>query len=377
MPILRILFWNELFLPAIGGAEIFTARLGHGLIERGHHVSVVADRIPATLLDAELIKKISVHRFPFRASLRSLTKQSEPSLEFPQIMKAIRSLKEQGGFDIVHVNFSGPNLLFHLRTLNSSDAPTIVTFQTALSAKSGYEAGLVRKLLQAATRVVSVSEAALENVVQCTGYPRERISVIYPGIPPALFGTSPERQCDIPTVAFIGRLVKDKGADLAIRAMLSLRGAARLNVIGDGPERSNLRALADELSLEETVIFSGYVSNGTRRKMLSEASILVVPSRHEELFGMVAAEGAFSSLPVVTCSTGGLPEVVLDGVTGIVVPTNDAEALSSAIHKLSSEPVLAKKMGEAGRQRALKKFSIEKTIDDYESLYKSAIRQIT
>jgi glycosyltransferase involved in cell wall biosynthesis len=84
---------------------------------------------------------------------------------------------------------------------------------------------------------------------------------------------------------------------------------------------------------------------------------------------MVAAEGSLSSLPVVVSDTGGLPEVVQDGVTGIVVPKDEPQALSQALQKLLSNPALAKEMGKAGRERVRKKFLLEKTVDDYENLY--------
>jgi len=368
---LRILFWNELYLPAIGGAEIFTARLARGLQERGHSVAVVADQLPHSLPPRETIDQIPVYRFPFRAALRALSDPAaagEAQFEFMKISKAVRALKSEGMFDIVHVNFSGPGPLFHLRTRQQDRSGMVVTLQTALTAKAGGEAGLARDLLRAADRVVAVSQPAAKNIELCAGYPLDKISVIYPGIPGDLFAPSTPRP-GLPTIVFIGRLVTDKGADCAIRAMQPLRGRARLVVIGDGPEKAALENLAAELSLTESVHFTGYISDDERRKFLAEATAMLVPSRHEELFGMVAAEGSLSSLPVVVSDTGGLPEVVQDGVTGIVVPKDEPQALSQALQKLLSNPALAKEMGKAGRERVRKKFLLEKTVDDYENLY--------
>ncbi len=371
---LNILFWNEPYLPMIGGVELFTARLAAVLISRGHRVSVVADRIPSNTSEFEVIDGVSVYRFPFRKTFQALSGPGAEGMEqFSAIIRRIKSLKRDLQPDIVHINFTGPTPLFHFRTLADSVSQTVVTFQAALFDQPASIEGLVSTILEKAKSVVAVSRAAARNIERHTGFPLNRISIVFPGIPHALFAAHPEKSAAEPTVVFLGRLVKDKGVDIAIQAMAILKHGAKLSVIGDGPERPALEALVQQLDLQHSVHFAGRVDDDTRRDMLAKAHVMIVPSRHEELFGMVAAEGALSSLPVIAARMGGLPEVVADGETGIIVPPDDPVALAQALDRVLADPQLAARMGRNGRERALREFSLENTADRYERIYFDAL----
>lgn len=371
---LRIVFWNETYLPQIGGVEVFTERLGTGLMRRGHEIFVIADQIPQGSPKSETLNGIAVHRFPFRAAFRSVNNPGDvprAPRQLVRIRQDVMELKARIGADIVHVNFHGPSSYFHLGGIRSATHRTVVAFQTALTTKAG-EDGLIRSLLKEAVAVVTPSRAAARNIEVCTAYPSERISVIAPGIPADDVTGKADRGSGLPSVIFVGRLVEEKGADVAVRAMHQLNGTAKLDIIGDGPQRATLEELTRELSLEGVVRFYGQVGDDQKRRMLAEASVMIVPSRHEELFGMVAAEAALASLPVVASDRGGLPEVVTDQETGILIPPDDASALAAALRRLLDDPALAAKMGRAGRSRTLREYSLEKMVDRYETLYFAA-----
>jgi glycogen synthase len=368
---LRIVFWNETYLPRIGGVEIFTERLGRGLIERGHEIYVVTEGPATASPKSETVNGISIHRFPFREAFVSENdpnKHSGAPRQLARITKKITKLKEEVRPDIVHVNFYGPSSYFHLKTARRLPTKTVVTFQTALTTMAG-EDGLVQALLREAAVVIAPSRAAARNIALSTGYSLNQISVIAPGVPHGMSPPAIDSGSGLPTVVFLGRLVEDKGADIAVRAMHALKGIANLNIVGDGPQRPALENLARELSLEETVHFFGQVSDDQRGQMIANAFAMVVPSRHEELFGMVAVEGALSSLPVVAASRGGLPEVVKHRETGIIIPPDDPTALSAALRGLLNDRGVASAMGRAGRSRALRKFSLEEAIIRHETLY--------
>ena len=102
---------------------------------------------------------------------------------------------------------------------------------------------------------------------------------------------------------------------------------------------------------------------------MNEATFVVMPSRWEEAFGLVALEAALMERPVIATRVGGLPEIVVDGVTGILVEKENSEELASAISRLLKNPEEAIKMGRAARVRAEAMFTLEHHIDAYESLY--------
>jgi glycosyltransferase involved in cell wall biosynthesis len=123
------------------------------------------------------------------------------------------------------------------------------------------------------------------------------------------------------------------------------------------------------------VRFAGQVDDTERRRLLSESFVVVVPSLHEELFGMVAVEGALSGLPVIASAIGGLQEIVEHGRTGFLFPAGNAGALARHLRTLIADPAASRRMGTAGRAKALLHYTIEHTADSYEHIYASAIRR--
>jgi glycogen(starch) synthase len=135
-------------------------------------------------------------------------------------------------------------------------------------------------------------------------------------------------------IVFLGRLVSDKGCDLALRALALLRQdnlTPSLTVIGDGPEIAALKQLASELDLSPQVQFLGAIAEG-RGKIVARHKIMVVPSAWEEPFGVVALEGIAAGCGVVASRSGGLPEAV--GPCGVFFPKGDVAALASALKSL-------------------------------------------
>ena len=125
-----------------------------------------------------------------------------------------------------------------------------------------------------------------------------------------------------------------------------------------------------ELGLSDAVRFLGFVS--PVQTAIENAAIVVVPSLGEG-FGMVALEAMERSRPVIASAVGGLPEIVVDGETGLVVPPGDAEALAEAMVALASDLPRAAAMGEAGRRRAIESFTEDRSTSGIEALYRRAL----
>ena len=169
-----------------------------------------------------------------------------------------------------------------------------------------------------------------------------------------------------PLIGSVGRLDPVKGHDLLIRAFAKLQDPqARLILIGDGEKRAEYETLAQELGISDRVRFTGWREDVG--DLLEALDLFVFPSRNEGM-GRAAVEAMAAGLAVVAARTGGLPEVVRDGETGLLVPPDDADALAAAIARLLARPEERMAMGEAGRKLA-QNFGAERMCERLETLY--------
>jgi glycosyltransferase involved in cell wall biosynthesis len=148
----------------------------------------------------------------------------------------------------------------------------------------------------------------------------------------------------------------------------------RVSVAGEGEERPALEALARELGVATHVDFVGPLPHIAAVEFLAESDIVIVPSLIEP-FGLVALEAAQAGRPVVASAVDGLPEVVVHGETGLLVPPSDPRALSDAIAALLLDRPRADALGAAGRRRAETAFRWDDYVDAYERLFRSLSAQ--
>lgn len=169
----------------------------------------------------------------------------------------------------------------------------------------------------------------------------------------------------------LARLVpeKDLGTLLhAFRIALSQNSALRLRIYGDGPERRSLKELATQLLIEDRTVFGGVFAKSHLPAIMRTID-LMVQSSVSEGFGVALIEGMAFGKPAVATAVGGVPEVIEDGVTGVLVPPSDPGALASAILVISSDVELYQRMSRAARQRYLTCFTPEQVIPRYVALY--------
>jgi glycosyltransferase involved in cell wall biosynthesis len=142
-----------------------------------------------------------------------------------------------------------------------------------------------------------------------------------------------------PLFVFTGRLAREKGVDTLLHALASARARgleARLRVVGDGPLRSALQDLTDSLGLDGAVEFTGWLPLERIESQLADAWALVAPSVWAEPLGLTALEAVVRGIPVIASATGGLAETVEHGVTGLLFPNNDADALAACLVDVGS-----------------------------------------
>jgi glycosyltransferase involved in cell wall biosynthesis len=176
---------------------------------------------------------------------------------------------------------------------------------------------------------------------------------------------SPDRDWSFPRLLSAGRIVHQKGLDLAMRALGGLKELTwEWHIAGDGPQMQVLQSMAKELGIGERVFFHGWQSPPQLMKQYQQANLFLFPSRHE---GMPNAllEAMASGLPVVASCIAGNEELVMDGKTGCLVPSEDADALQRALKKLLLDSALREQMGRASRQRVEENYSWESTAQQY------------
>lgn len=362
---MRILHLVENFYPKIGGAQYVAGQLASAQATRGDAIEVVVTGPRGELPVHDYWNEIPVHRFDFRTALE--TRNVEKILE---AISGVKKLRKAFSPDVTHVHLWGPGAALHLQTNQISPAPWVVTVHVPVPKPVHGSSDNLGNILRTANAVVAISESIRQNVLTHNVDPA-RISLIYNAVhmPARQFSSLPWNP---PLLLVIGRIVPEKGFDLAIDALACLKGwgsTARLVIVGDGPDRPKLERQAKDLGIAERTEFLGWVAPDEVPGVLNRSTILLVPSRWDEPFGLVAVEAALAGRPVVAARIGGLSEVVLDGRTGLLVPPNDPDALAASIFKLLNNKTLATQLGLAGAENAKERFSLGMFLANYDGVY--------
>jgi colanic acid/amylovoran biosynthesis glycosyltransferase len=240
-----------------------------------------------------------------------------------------------------------------------------------------FEIGL-HKLMESASAIVTVSDYAARFLKDRFPTSSAKIHCIYNGLDLSQF-----RRADfsgaIPSIVAVGRLIEKKGFGDLVRACDLLKNRGRefhCQIIGEGPLEKELRAQIEELGLQTDVTLAGPQPQKQIVSQLAAAWVLVLPCIAEKSGAMdnlptVIMEGMAAGLPVISTPIGGVPEMVVDNETGFVVPSGDVVALADAIEKVIVDLARARKLGQAGHERAQNLFSIEKTVRELRTLFRS------
>jgi glycosyltransferase involved in cell wall biosynthesis len=218
---------------------------------------------------------------------------------------------------------------------------------------------------------IAISRGLARYLEDVEGFDRESFEIVHYGIDPD--GEPKPYANGVPRLLCVGRLIPIKGHLVLLRAFAAARRqlpGLELDIAGRGPLEPALKALARELGIADSVRFLGHVA--PVQSAIERAAVVVVPSMGEG-FGMVALEAMERGRPVIAAEIGGLGELVRDGETGVLVPAGEAEPLAEAIVRVAGDLELARRMGEAGRQRALSRFQQTFCTERTELLYDEAL----
>jgi glycosyltransferase involved in cell wall biosynthesis len=173
---------------------------------------------------------------------------------------------------------------------------------------------------------------------------------------------------------FVGRLTKQKGVDLLLRALVTLPADVELDIVGDGEERAALEALGSALGLAARVRWHGATAASELAPFYRRASALVIPSVEEGL-GLVAVEAQLCETPVIAFESGGIVDVVRDEETGTLVKDRTAEALARAIATLRAEPERGASLARRGALHARETFAPEHAARRYAAIYREVVQR--
>lgn len=241
---------------------------------------------------------------------------------------------------------------------------------------------LFRKRLAREGDLFLCASSFLRGRLLAMGFPEERTRVHYIGVDPRAIPAR-ETGAEHPWILHVARLVEVKGTEYLIRAFARVARAvpdAELIIIGDGPLRRRLRALARSLGVDGRVRFLGAQPHAGVLEWLHRAAMLVLPSvrtrtgRMEGL-GMVLLEAAAAGVPVIGTRHGGIPEVVRDGETGYLVPERDIDALAGRIEELLRDRDGQRRMGRQARALVEARFDIQAQTEALEALYDEALER--
>lgn len=350
---MKICFYNVTASYRSGGLETSCWEAGRALSKRGHEVTIVAGDGGSRRYD-----DIKLIRFPFRE------RSTFPKFgtRFGKLMERLSfgyhawRYMADSGYDIVIINKPFDFPAIWLAKKNGMRAKVLFRsggtdffwgdrfFSGAIdlwASSSGYNAAQVEKRYGCPVTVIH-NGVDIERFVPLGNKNNIRARQ---GIPSGS-----------PVIMSVGRLVGWKGLHTII-GLLPEIDDAHFVIVGDGPERETLGKLSLHLGVSERVHFLGAVQHSALPDIIGEADIFVQPSIGEEAFGISIVEAMACGVPVIASRNGGMPEIVIDGTTGLLLPAGDKTAWKDAIAALLKKPDLLREMGRNARIRAEEHFS--------------------
>lgn len=365
----QVVVWRDEWLP---GSETFIRNQMAALTSWTPVPAGLMRRQSALTSDGDLLlfgegRREVLRRKAFKLARRSST---------------LEGLLTRPGVQLVHAHF-GPDAVNVLPSSVRTGTPLVATFHgfdaTALVTVGGARSALLRRryqdLFRRAARIVVVSEFMRETVLRL-GAPPDRTVLHYIGVPLPPPAPPPDEPRE--GIVFVGRLTAKKGIADLLEAVGRLPEPLRSTPVflgGDGVLRGELETTAARLGLRSQ--FLGALPPAEVRALMTRGRVLCAPSRtgpdgDAEGLGMVFLEAGLARLPVVSYRHGGVPEAVVDGVSGLLAPEGDVGALTASLARVLSDDALAASLGAAGEAHVRERFDIRTCTAALEHTYDKA-----
>ena len=360
-----------------GGSGVVATELGLRFAARGHNVHFVADRVPFRLTEMGrpnvYFHQVGSMTYPlFDAPLTTLAEASK-----------LAEVVEEFSIDVIHAHYAIPHAAAAVmaRDMVRCAPPVVVTTLHGTDVTLvGLDRAYLRTTQYSIERsdvVTAVSRYLADYTVNEMGVAQD-IRVVPNMVDHTRFAPRelPELRLryahpDERLVVHVSNFRPVKRTPDVVRIFERVaKVGARLLMIGDGPDRPEAVALAAELGLGGRVSFLG--SFPRIEDLLGVSDLFLLPSSQES-FGLAALEAMASGVPVVASRVGGVPEVVIDGETGVLCELGDVEGMAEAAVRLLTDPALYKRFAEAARRRAVETFSETQVTPRYEKVYEVAL----
>lgn len=288
----------------------------------------------------------------------------------------IRKIARKEGVDYIHAQFLRENYVSLLSVLLGSKAKVVWTYHMNIPMP------LIMKfinyfMIRLNHRVISVAQF-IKKVLLEKGIPEKKITVIYNGIKEPVIDYSQKVPSNEKIISVVGRLSEEKGHTFLFNSLAKLKQDAphlhwKLNIVGDGVLRQELEALAEKLAISSNVNFKGFVNNMGNEYINSD--LIVLPSENEA-FPFVAIEALAYEKPVISTNIGGLPEIIRDHETGILVPYGDVDALAKSIRELLENEALAARLAVQGKDFFLKNLTLDKMLKQTMEIFNIELHEL-
>lgn len=381
---MRIVITSRDYRPSEGGIATYLLNLALGMTSAGHDVLVVAPRQPGDR-EFDRAQPFTTRRIPgafFRTPLWTLCLLWH-ILRFRG--RVVVNGEWLSGF---HVWLLRPIAgLRYFVIAHGLELPEVeYSFKKRIRKRLSF---IKKSILRSATLVFPNSENTASLVKDC-GVPDERIRVVHPAVDPSEF-VPRDKPADLvekyglgscPVILSISRLSVMKGQDVVIKALALLRAEgreARYVIVGRGPDKAYFEELARDEGVDDRVIFADYVAACRLIDFYNLCDIFVMLSRqmdnplHLEGFGIVFLEAGACAKPVIGGNSGGIPDAVLDGQTGLLADPNSPEDCARALRKLLDDPAWAAELGRNGRRRIEKELNWPASVERMLTLMTKAL----
>ncbi len=368
-------------------AGAFVARIAKGAAARGHKVQVISPHAPGAAED-ERAAGLHVHRFrygpdalervAYTGSLHGRTLLSPlAALAFPGFLVAfglaVRSAIRRFSPDVIHAHWWMPGGWFASR----SQLPYVVTCHGS-DVRLLERGDLVRRIalptFRGAGRVTTVSKFLADDIQRMLPPLQGRVQVApMPVDVHAFLEAAGITKAVPPRLLYAGNLVPSKGVDVLLRAVaeLSKRGVVcALKILGEGPARSELQALAQQIGIASRTTWAPFVPQASMAAEYGASTVTVLPTRgHAEGLGLTLVEALLAGSAVVGTAAGGIPEVVIHEQTGLIARDGDPIDLADQVQRLLTDAPLRERLTGAGKEHVLRIFAPEAAIDRYIEIY--------
>ena len=362
----------------IGGVEVFTRELARQLEPRGARLvavfsgtpqGVVAEFLSAPNLTIEAIPDLEVSMIKPLVPLAGLLRRTRARilhLQFVNFISAFPRLAQACGVDQVYF------------TAQSSNPPG---FQATRA--PAWKRTLVRAVNAPLSTVFCISDYTRRSLVDLDLLPAARFKRIYNAILAPDLTTAAQRGAEfrarfgIPTdcelVTQVSWIIPEKGIPElldAARIILRQRPKTHFAFVGSGAFEAEYKRRAGDLGIAHAITWTGLLKNPMEEGVYAATDIFCLASQWQEAFGWVLAEAMSFEKPAVATAVGGIPEVVEDGVTGLLSPVGDSGALAGQLLRLLGNPQLRRQMGQAGRQTVEAKFNLQRNVAELLTYYR-------